>query len=126
MRQEYRLSAPLLGQTIELCATQLDDGIAVLLTGGCSHHIGAVTTTAGQGEKLLTHRFPSHKDHLVGERFARLLADTFDCPVSVCCGIHFHQPTPAEITQIVKRCEDLLRELIERIHSQHNLSAELF
>lgn len=95
--------------SIEARVHLLDDGVHVLITGGCRTHVGAVSY-AFPGEAVQTVQFPAHRDGVVSEQWASALCARLGCPVVVSCGIHYDQVTKADIQQIVSASEGLLRE----------------
>lgn len=108
------LQRELFGCPIRCQAQRLDEGVHVLLTGGCKTHIGAVSV-ASPGREPETMTFPGHKDQLVSEPWARTLAEETGQRAAVACGIHYDHAGAEEIAQILRCTEDLLAQLIRQI-----------
>lgn len=102
------------GEMLVLETVRLDQGMLVLLTGGCRSHIGAVSTGEPEG-RVQTQCFPGHRDQVISEPWARRLAAVLGQRVTVVCGIHYHKPTGAQLQEILHTAEALLEELLERI-----------
>ncbi|MGM9593048.1 MAG: hypothetical protein ACI3U8_01705 [Candidatus Onthomonas sp.] len=100
-----------LGWPIEARVCLLDEGIHVLVTGGCRTHVGAVSY-AFPGEAVQTIQFPTHRDGTVSEQWAKALCEARQCPVVVSCGIHYDQVSRAEISQIVSAAGELLEQAV--------------
>jgi hypothetical protein len=105
-----RFSTLLYGFEIMACVTKLDDGLNVLVTGGSKTHIGAISYAA-PGESPKTIALPGHKDHVISEHWALALANAFDCPAAVECGVHYENASKEQIEEIVLSCEGLLEEI---------------
>ena len=89
----------------------------VQITGGCAPHIGSVSVgTFADGEvhlrKIL---LPSHRDDVIGDRFAETLTKQLRTTVSVVCGIHYDMPGKEGLRQIVDCTERLLQEIQHRL-----------
>lgn len=104
----------LFGYPIRCQVTRLDDGVHVLLTGGCRSHIGAVSI-AEPGTAAETTVFPGHKDQFVSEPWAEALAEKTGQRACVVCGIHYDDATQEQITQILRCTERMLRQVLEKI-----------
>lgn len=100
----------LFGYPIGYTATVLDDGLHVLLTGGCRTHIGAISV-ADPGQGLQTILFPGHKDQLISDHWAETLSARFHTRCCVVCGIHYDHATPAQLQEITVCCNRLLTRL---------------
>ena len=73
--------------------TPLDEGLHVLLTGGCRTHVGAVTL-AEPGCPPRTLLRQSHRDDVLSTRWAATLSDALHIPVCTACGVHYDDATP--------------------------------
>ncbi len=102
------------GERLVLEAVRLDEGMLVLLTGGCRSHIGAVSTGEPEG-RVQTQSFPGHRDQVISEPWARRLAAVLGQRVTVICGIHYHKPTRAQLQEILRGAEALLEDLLGHI-----------
>lgn len=89
----------------------------VTVLGGCAPHVGSVSLAEYKNGALTLRMLlrEGHKDQVVGDRFARRLAEQGQCTVCVSCGIHFDGPTRAELKQIVACAEGLLDKLCEKM-----------
>lgn len=103
------LQAEWRGYPIEARVHRLDDGLHVLVTGGCRTHVGAVSY-AFPGESVQTIQFPTHRDGKVSERWAKALCERLHCQVTVNCGIHYDNVSKADIQEIVAVTEQLLQK----------------
>ena len=115
MADEIRLCDQILGYPITVTALPAGRDWTVTILGGCQPHVGSVSL-AEYGDGAVTLRTlsrTSHKDEVVGDRFAGRLAEQNQCTVCVSCGIHFDGPTQADLEQIVACAEGLLEKLCE-------------
>lgn len=110
--REFKVRTEWLGYPIEAAVSVLDEGVHVLLTGGCRTHVGAISR-AVPGEETQTMQYPAHRDGLVSERWASALSSLLQQPVVVCCGIHYDAVSREEIRQIVKRTDELLQSCMQ-------------
>ena len=121
----FTVTRTLFGFPLTAAVSVLDDGIHVLLTGGCRAHVGAVTTVYdGKPETVC---FPGHKDDVISKMWAESLSEhlaesglTVSSPepgaaVTVACGIHYDGVSKEQIRAIVSVCADMLREVKETI-----------
>ena len=100
-----------LGDPIRAEIEQLDEGWDVAVYGGVRTHVGAVSLSDGCGGVETLQR-PGHRDAVISERWAARLAEAWRAPVCVRCGIHHHEPTRAQLAEIVAACDALLEKLI--------------
>ena len=93
------------------------DNWLVRITGGCAPHIGSVSVgSLENGEVVLRSiLLPTHRDDVVGNRFAQALARHLQTTVCVTCGIHYDAPGKEGLQEIVACCEALLQELLEQL-----------
>lgn len=117
MADGIRLCDQILGHPITVTALPAGRDWSVTVLGGCQPHIGSVSLAEYEdgAVKLRTLLRASHKDEVVGDCFARRLAERCRCTVCVSCGIHFDGPTRAELEQIVACSEGLLEKLCQMI-----------
>ena len=87
----------------------------VQITGGCAPHIGSVGTFADGEVHLRKILLPSHRDDVIGDRFAETLTKQLRTTVSVVCGIHYDMPGKEGLRQIVDCTERLLQEIQHRL-----------
>ena len=97
--------------------TPMGEDWLVNITGGCSPHIGSVSTAhIVNGElKLDTLLLPHHRDDVVGDMFARALAERLHTTVTAVCGIHYDGPGREEILQIVDCAKLLLDDVLKAV-----------
>lgn len=100
--------------SIEARVHLLDVGVHVLLIGGCRTHVGAVSH-ASPGECVQTIQFPTHREGVVSEQWAKALCEHLHCPVVVNCGIHYDHVSKADIMEIVSVTEHLLCNVMTEI-----------
>lgn len=112
--KELKVRTKLYGYPIEAFISVLDEGLHVLLVGGCRTHVGAVSR-AVPGQETETVQYPSHREGTVSERWASRLSEVFRCPAVVCCGIHYDHVSKEEIRRIVTAAEDLLERAIDEL-----------
>lgn len=107
------LKKEILGQDIHVEALRAGEDWNVVVYGGCSPHVGSVSLAEyADGEvRLRTLLRKDHKDHIVGEKYARCISMQERCSVCVSCGIHFHNPLPSDLGRIVQCADALLEEL---------------
>jgi hypothetical protein len=95
--------------------------LCVLVCGGEAPHIGCVsigiprTSLTGDGSSsatVSTYSVTGHKDDVVGNLFAKRLASSLKCVVSVTCGIHYHNASPEVLSSVLQEAEALLEELV--------------
>ncbi|MDO4326234.1 MAG: hypothetical protein Q4E24_09435 [bacterium] len=109
---EFKVRTEWLGYPIEASVSILDDGLHILLTGGCRTHVGAISRAVPK-EETHTIQYPTHRDGLVSETWASALSSLFRQPVVVCCGIHYDNVSREDIQQIVKKTDELLQSCIQ-------------
>ena len=87
------------------------------IAGGCRPHIGSVSVGIfAKGEVTLEKiLLPEHRDDVVGDLFATELAKHLQATVTAVCGIHYENPGPEGIRQIVTCAKELLQEIIVEI-----------
>ena len=108
------LEEMLYGYSIRTEAHRLDQGVHVLITGGCRTHVGAVSA-AMPGEPPETMAFPGHKDHLISEPWAAALARRLGERAVVACGIHYHAATAEQIAEILRVTGRMLQEILDQM-----------
>lgn len=113
MAERIELRDWVLGHPITVTALPAGRDWSVTVLGGCQPHVGSVSLAEYENGAvtLRTLLRDSHKDQVVGDRFARKLAEKSRCTVCVSCGIHFDGPTRTELEQIVACAEGLLERL---------------
>lgn len=114
MSRQIVLEKELLDSAIRAECSILDDGVHVLLVSKRHGHVGAVSYMEPGGE-LQTMQFPMHKDAVVSELWTRKLCLKLQCPITVCCGIHYDDITREQIQRIVDCTREMLDELLEEM-----------
>ena len=117
VKRVVEISKNVLGFPITVTATPAGSDRNVVILGGCAPHIGSVSL-AEYHDGVVTLRTllrDTHKDQIVGDRFARVLAKRSKCAVCVSCGIHYDNADQQQLQQIVAATEELLAALCERI-----------
>lgn len=111
------LSEQVLGYPITVTAASAGTDWNVIILGGCTPHVGSVSLAEHENGTvtLRTLLRDSHKDQIVGDKFARTLAERFICTVCVSCGIHYDGPDKEELKQIVSCTDTLLEQLCQLI-----------
>lgn len=104
--QEMLYAAPLRVQF-----TPLDSGVHILLTGGQRSHVGAVGL-AQNGVLVDSAVYPTHREAVVAQRWAKELSARLNTSVTVACGIHYDNSTHEQIEAVLERCERLLARTI--------------
>lgn len=117
MTARIELRREVLGHPITVTALPAGDDWSVTVLGGCAPHVGSVSLAEYRnGEVTLrTLLRDSHKDQVVGDRFARRLAEQGRCTACVSCGIHYEGPNKADLERIVSCADALLDELCKEI-----------
>ena len=108
--REQELRADILGKPICIKILDTGRGINVLIAGGDSAHIGAVSVAA-PGQPVSTREFPKHRDSAVSEKWASFLSGKFEIPVVVSCGIHYDKITKEQIPQVLSELDVLLESI---------------
>ena len=106
-------SVTILGYPITASLTRLGADWLVTVTGGCAPHIGSISAARWDGSApvLETVLLPTHRDDVVGSRFASALCHHLRTTVTVVCGIHYDGPSREDLKTIVTGTEDLLRQI---------------
>jgi len=107
-----KYSAEVLGKTVEALIADTGAGLSVTVSGGDRGHIGAVAAKA-PGEDLLSRQFPSHREGIVADKWARVLSDHFGETVSVSCGVHYDNAAKEQIEEILRGLDSLLDEVLD-------------
>ena len=100
----------------------LRSGIQVTVYGGTLPHIGAVSVVDPRGS-ITTQQFPTHKDGVVSERWARAISEAGYCPVVIAAGIHYDSLNREQIGGVVKLTDDMLGELLHTLKAADSETA---
>ena len=111
------ITKEILGFPITVTATPAGSDWNIIVLGGYSPHVGSVSLAEFKDNAvtLRTLVCETHKDHVVGDQFARTIAHKLHCTVCVSCGIHFDNPTAEDLQQIVSTSKTMLDELCNKI-----------
>ena len=92
---------------------------AAVVRGGTGYHVGAVSLALYEPDRgsatVSTITAPGHRDDAVSARFAKELARTLRCTVSVTVGVHIDHASGDELETLRQNCEQCLRLLAERL-----------
>jgi hypothetical protein len=99
---------------LHLKAVSMGPDLCVIITGGDTPHLGAVTVVS-EARQPVTEVFDEHKDDHVTKLAAGILAREFGGNFAVCCGIHLDQIEKREIDDILKISEQMVWELCRRL-----------
>ncbi|NCB64003.1 MAG: hypothetical protein EOM52_10430 [Clostridia bacterium] len=106
-----------LGYPITASVLYAGDDLCMTILGGCTPHVGSVSVARWEGGAVRVESLigPGHKDYVVGERFARVLAERGGRAVSVTCGIHYEAPGKDGLAAIVACTEEILKDLLKEL-----------
>jgi hypothetical protein len=99
---------------LNLKAVPMGSDLCVVITGGDTPHLGAVTVVSASKEPV-TEAFDEHKDDAVTKLAAEILRREFAGSFAVCCGIHLDNIEKQEIADILEMSEQMVRELCRRL-----------
>lgn len=100
----------ILGKIVRIQITDTGRGMNILLSGGDSAHIGAVSV-AEAGNILQSIEFPGHKEEVVCRKWAKCISEIYAGPVVVEAGIHYDQISGERIQEILNRLDLELERL---------------
>ena len=117
MAGRIELSREVLGESLTVIACRVGTDWNVNVYGGCAPHVGSVSLAEYVGDTVLlrTLERDTHKDQIIGDRYAKRISRQEKCTVAVSCGIHFHNPSLEDLEQIVSCAEELLEALCSKI-----------
>lgn len=110
--REYQIE--LFGYPIRCAVTRLEEGVHILLTGGCRSHIGAVSTAEPGGE-VQTQLFPGHKDQYISAPWAKAVCEKTGERACVVCGIHYDHAERSQIAEILRETDALLEKILKTL-----------
>ena len=113
MRDCINLEKVVLGYHIFVCAQRAGEDWSITVSGGSAPHVGSVSLAEYRDGAVSVGSMvcETHKDQVVGERFAQRVAEEGKCNVCVCCGIHYEHPAQSDLKTIVAAADELLEEL---------------
>jgi tagatose-1,6-bisphosphate aldolase non-catalytic subunit AgaZ/GatZ len=101
----------ILGKEITVCVQCLNHGVQVTITGGDLSHIGSVSIVDENGT-LTTTLFPTHRDNVIGDKWAEKIYDKISMPVVVTAGVHYDNINKNDIENIINETDDMLDEVL--------------
>lgn len=99
------------GKEIVAQISRTQEGIALLIAGGDKSHIGAVAVVDSDGKSACI-ILPSHKDHVIAEKWAKELWQRFMVQAVVSVGIHYDVVNKEMIEEILKKTDEMMEELL--------------
>lgn len=99
---------------INLVAIHMGKDICIVLTGGDTPHLGAVTV----GSPILsveTFTFENHKEDIITRMLGEILSKEYKGNFVLCCGIHLDNITKQEISDVLKLSSEITIELCKRL-----------
>lgn len=102
---------------INISAYEMGKDLCVLITGGDTPHLGALTA-ASQSMAPQTIAFDTHKEYHVTELATRYLLQEYKGNFVVCCGIHLDDINKQEISDVMELAEKMIRELCARLKAE--------
>lgn len=117
MADRIELHREVLGYPLTVIALRAGSDWNIAVSGGCAPHVGSVSFAEYVNDtvRLRTLTRDSHKDQIVGDRYAQRISLQEKCTVNVSCGIHFHDPTLKDLEKIVVCADELLEVLCGEI-----------
>ena len=107
---DHRFSRVIFEKKITAELRILDSGCFVLLTGGETRHVGAVSM-ARDGCLRGTEEFPGHREAVVAQKWAVALSRRMGY-ATVACGIHYDNADRAQIRKILETTDLLLADIL--------------
>ena len=111
---QFTLTRKLMDAPVTAHAICLPNGLQVTVYGGTLPHIGAVSVVDPQGS-ITTQQFPTHKDGVVSERWAKAVSEAGYCPVVIATGIHYDGLNWEQIGGVVKLTDNMLGDLLQTL-----------
>lgn len=102
------------GKNITVDVTATDGGVQTGLFGGDKPHIGAVGIVNPAGKIMVT-QFETHKEGVLCQQWCEELASAGCIPAVVSAGIHYDNASKEEIVQIVRLCNELLKDMLDNL-----------
>lgn len=102
------------GKNIMVDATVTDGGVQIGLFGGDKTHIGAVGIVNPAGKTTVT-QFEEHREGILCQQWCEALAKAGCTPAVVSAGVHYDNASKEEIVQIVRLCNELLKEMLDNL-----------
>ena len=102
------------GKNIMVDATVTDGGVQIGLFGEDKTHIGAVGIVNPAGNITVT-QFERHKEGILCQLWCDALAKAGCIPAVVSAGVHYDNASKEEIVQIVQLCNELLKDMLDKV-----------
>ena len=119
---QFTLTRELMDAPVTAHAICLPGGLQVTVYGGTLPHIGAVSVADPQGN-VTTQQFPTHKDGVVSERWAKAISEAGYRPAVIAAGIHYDSLNREQIGDVIKLTDDMLGELLQTLKTADSEAA---
>lgn len=114
MERALTLTRTVLGAPVIARVLVTDGGVQVSLTGGDRPHIGAVSVADPSGQ-VSTTEFPSHREGVLSDHWARALAQAGWLPAVVTAGVHYDGISKEGITAVCTASGELLEQVLRTL-----------
>lgn len=98
--------------TAELAVTNC--GMQVGLFGGDKPHIGTVGILDPAGKTTVI-QFEEHREGVLCQQWCEALAKAGRIPAVMSAGVHYDNVSKEEIVQIVRLCNELLKDMLDNL-----------
>lgn len=115
--RRFEITRELYGEPITALVLCFESGVHVSLFGGQLPHIGAVSVANPSGE-VETTEFPTHKEGVVSDRWAKALAEAGYVPDVVEAGIHYDNLSKEGIMEVLNLTEQMLSEVLTELDTR--------
>lgn len=102
------------GKSITAELTVTNCGMQVGLFGGDKPHIGAVGIVNPAGKTTVT-QFEEHREGVLCQQWCEALAKAGRIPAVMSAGVHYDNVSKEEIVQIVRLCNELLKDMLDNL-----------
>lgn len=102
------------GKPITAELTVTNGGVQVGLFGGDKPHIGAVGIVDPAGKTTVS-QFEEHREGILCQQWCEALAKAGCTPAVVSAGVHYDNASKEEIMQIVQLCNELLKDMLDKV-----------
>lgn len=99
---------------INMTAFYMGNDICIILTGGDTPHLGAVTV-GSQISSTETFAFPHHKENILTKMLGDILNKEFMGNFVLCCGIHLDNITKQEMSDVFNLCSEITKDLCNQL-----------
>lgn len=117
MNDPIHLEETCLGWQISVTAIPAGADYIVVISGGCTPHIGSVSTVFLENGRISDNTLlkRGHRDNVISQKFAKELSAACGGSVSAVCGIHYNNLSPSELEAVLKCTDHLLETLLRRV-----------